>query len=281
MSRLRMGSAWLAALLLVAALVCAGVVIGNRNDAEASRIRADAVALSRTSAHELAVQQKAAAEAVARRQAAVDRADARRAARERRAAEAQQAAEEEAARERAAQRRAAREQAAQERAQERAQQRADRRKAAAAAAAAAAVAAAGHDLAGSMTEPDVTGALVAQVGGRPGQPLTGLDAADRAKVDRLRDQVAAGRTFACPAGSGGDYEDLRAGTRVVVSDGTGAVLATTQLTGGTLSKVGCTFAFRTHVADADAYRLQVGHRDALSFSREELDKQGWSVATRP
>ena len=78
MSRLRMGSAWLAALLLVAALVCAGVVIGNRNDAEASRIRADAVALSRTSAHELAVQQKAAAEAVARRQAAVDRADARR-----------------------------------------------------------------------------------------------------------------------------------------------------------------------------------------------------------
>ena len=68
---------------------------------------------------------------------------------------------------------------------------------------------------------------------------------------------------------------------MTVRDGAGAVLATTALTGGTLSKAGCTFAFRIHVPDADAYRVQVGRRDPLTFSREELDKQGWSVAARP
>ena len=68
---------------------------------------------------------------------------------------------------------------------------------------------------------------------------------------------------------------------MVVRDGSGAVLATTALTGGTLSKAGCSFAFRTHVPDADAYRVQVGRRDPLTLSREELDKQGWSVAARP
>jgi hypothetical protein len=227
MSRLRAGWVCFAALVVVAALVCAGLVVGNRNDAEASQIRADARALSRTSAHEQAVRQKAAAEAVARRQAAVDRAAARRAARERKAAEAQQAADEQAAREQAAEQRAARRQAAQE--------RADRRKAAKAAAAAAALAAAGHELTGSI---------------------------------------------ACPAGSGGGHDDIVAGARVTVRDGKGTVLATTVLTGGTPSTTGCTFAFRTHVPDADFYQVGVGHRGALTFSRDELDKKHWSVAAR-
>ena len=93
-------------------------------------------------------------------------------------------------------------------------------------------------------------------------------------MDRLLDQLAAGETFPCRAGSGGGYDDIAAGAPVTVKDGTGTVLATTALTGGTLSKPGCTFAFRTHVPDADFYRVQVSHRDALTFSREELDKQG-------
>jgi hypothetical protein len=272
MSRLRAGSAWFAAIVIVAAMVSAGLVIGNRNEAEASQIRAQALALSRTSAHEQAAREKAAAAAFARRQAAADRTAARKAARERKVAEAQQAADERAAREQAAEERAAREKAAQE--------RAARRKAAAAAAAAAAEAAAGHDLTGSMTAPDINGALVTQVGGHPGQPPSELGKADRDKMGRLRDQLGAGRAFPCPAGSGGDYGDIVAGARVTVRDGKGAVLATTALTGGTLSKVGCTFAFRTHVPDADFYQVQVSRRGALTFSRGELDQQRWSVAAQ-
>ena len=231
MSRLRGGLIWLTVLGVVLALVCAGVVIADRNDAEAAQISADARARDRAATQEQAVRQAAAARASARRQAVADRVAARRADRERRAAERQQAADEEAARQQAAAARAARQEAAAERA---ARRRAAKEAAAAAkeAAAEAAAAAAGHDVTGSMTEPDINGALVTRVGGYPGQPLKEFGAADLARMDRLLDRLAAGETFPCRAGSGGGYADIASGAPVTVEDGAGKVLATTALTGG-------------------------------------------------
>jgi hypothetical protein len=272
MSRLRGGLLWAAVLGAVLALVCAGVVVADRNDAEAAQISADARARDRAAAHDQAVRQAAAARATARRQAVADKAAARRADRQRKAAELQQAADEEAARQEAAEARAARREAAAE--------RAARRRAAKEAAAAAAAEAAGHDITGSMTEPDINGALVTRVGGHPGQPLGELGEADLAKLGRLLDQLKDGTTFPCPAGSGGGFADIASGTPVTIEDGAGKVLATTVLAGGILSARGCTFTFATSVPDADFYRVEVSDRDALTLSREQLETKRWKVSAR-
>ena len=202
MSRLRVGSAWLAALLLVTALVCAGLVIGNRTTPRpAGSARTPGRCPGRRPTSWRCSRRPRPRPSLAGRPPSTGRT--RAGGRERRAAEAQQAADEAAARgaPRSGGRRASRRRRSGRPAgRPRPRRRPPRR-----------WAAAGHDLTGSVTEPDVTGALVLRVGGDPGQPLTALDAADRATVARLRDQLAAGRTLACKAGSGGGYEDILAG----------------------------------------------------------------------
>lgn len=209
-------------------------------------------------------------------QAAADRAEARAAAQEARAAAAERKAARQAARE-AARRKAARQAAAREAAarEEAARQEAAREEAARE------KAAQQRTLHGTMTVPDINGALVTLVGGHPGQALSTFSLPRLNRLERLLDALESGATYACPGGSGGGFDDIAVGTQVVVEDATtGAVLATTSLTGGTLGTTGCTFDFDVEVPEAAFYRVEVSHRGEVAFSRQDLETQGWRVAMR-
>jgi hypothetical protein len=83
-----------------------------------------------------------------------------------------------------------------------------------------------------------------------------------------------------PADAG--YPDIRAGTTVTVRDGTGAVLGTTALAGGTLRKGAlggreddCFFSFSLTVPVVDSYRVEVERRGGVKFSRADLERSNW------
>lgn len=245
-------------LLMTLALVALVLTIGDRHQAEASRIRADAQSFQELSAQRQAVREQAAEEQAAEEQAAESRAARKQAAREGRAREAarQQAAAEQAAEEKAAREQAAREKAARKAARSR------------------------HLITGEMTVPDINGALVTQVGGRPGQPVSDFSLPQLKKLERLLTSLTEGRTYPCPGGAGGGFADVVAGGPVTIKDGAGAVLATTELVGGTLSARGCTFTFSAEVSDADFYQVAVTRRGSLNFSRTDLATTGWRVLAR-
>jgi hypothetical protein len=146
--------------------------------------------------------------------------------------------------------------------------------------AAAAKAAAVQVIKGKFTVPDINGALVTQVGGYPGQPLGDLTGQQLDKMGRLLDSLAEGKTYPCPGGSGGGFDDLVAGAQVVVEDGARTVLATSTLTGGVINTRGCTFTFKVQVPDADFYRVTVTHRGTLTYSRNQMVANGWRVTAR-
>jgi len=151
--------------------------------------------------------------------------------------------------------------------------------AAATAAAAAAEAAARHTIAGHVTVPDTNGALVAQVGGYPGEPVSDLTGAQRLHFDRLLASLKSGETYPCPRGAGGSYGDVVAGGQVVVQDGKGNALATSTLTGGLVNTRGCTFAFQVEVSDVDFYGVTVTDRGELTYSRKDMVTNQWQVVT--
>ena len=81
------------------------------------------------------------------------------------------------------------------------------------------------------------------------------------------------------AGTGG-YSDIRTGVNVVVKDGTGKVIGTgTLLDDPDADTVfgRCSYVFSVPVTDADFYSVEVGRRGALTYSRAELEAQGWTV----
>jgi hypothetical protein len=88
----------------------------------------------------------------------------------------------------------------------------------------------------------------------------------------------------CKAAEAG-YPDIGSGTRVMVSDGTAAVLGTATLQGGTLRKGplrgnddDCVFSFSLTVPERDNYRIEVGQRrGVVPFSRSELERSGWKA----
>lgn len=129
-----------------------------------------------------------------------------------------------------------------------------------------------------MTVPDINGALVVQLGAYPGQPLSQLSGPQLDKLGVLIDSLTKGKTYPCPGGSGGGYDDIVAGAQVVVQDGAGSVLATSSLTGGRVNVKGCTFVFSVDVPDADFYQVTVTHRGALIYSRSDLTGDDWHVA---
>jgi hypothetical protein len=145
----------------------------------------------------------------------------------------------------------------------------------AAADAAAAEAATRHHVSGAMTAPDINGALVTQVGGYPGEPLSSFDMKQLNTLESLLKSLKGGRTYPCPGGAGGGYNDIVAGAQVVIEDGTGSTLATTDLRGGTLGMHGCTFTFEADVLDAPFYRITVTHRGAVTYSRDDMERSGW------
>jgi hypothetical protein len=88
----------------------------------------------------------------------------------------------------------------------------------------------------------------------------------------------------CKAADAG-YPDIGSGTKVMVSDGTAAVLGTASLQGGTLRKGplrgnddDCVFSFSLTVPERDNYRIEVGQRrGVVPFSRSELERSGWKA----
>lgn len=96
------------------------------------------------------------------------------------------------------------------------------------------------------------------------------------KLDRLN-QLKDGKTFPCPQGPGGGYDDLAAGANVVVRDGEGGIIATSKLTGGVQSSAGVTFTFTAKVPKTEFYEVEVSHRGGLRFSFEDLEKADWEI----
>ena len=79
------------------------------------------------------------------------------------------------------------------------------------------------------------------------------------------------------------YDDIRAGTRVVVRNGGGGVVATTALAGGTMRISGsfrddCVFTFAASVPNQSSYQVEVGDRGTVSFSRAQLQQAHWKAA---
>jgi hypothetical protein len=82
------------------------------------------------------------------------------------------------------------------------------------------------------------------------------------------------------------YSDMQQGAQVVVKDGSGNVIGTSQLGTGALSNydptIGmgtCTLSFAVdNLPDVPFYSVEVSHRGAQAFSKEQLDSMNWSVA---
>src|SRR6266540_5849465 len=80
------------------------------------------------------------------------------------------------------------------------------------------------------------------------------------------------------------YADIRAGTAVTVKDGAGALVGTAALGAGTLRRSplrgrddDCVFSFSLTVLDRDSYRIEVGRRGAVVFSRADLERANWKA----
>jgi hypothetical protein len=85
-------------------------------------------------------------------------------------------------------------------------------------------------------------------------------------------------------GADAGYPDVRPGTTVTVKDGTGAMLGTVALEGGTLRKGplrerddDCVFSFSLTVPERDAYRIEVGRRGVVAFTRSDLERSNWKA----
>lgn len=80
-------------------------------------------------------------------------------------------------------------------------------------------------------------------------------------------------------GSGG-YDDLHGGQRLTIEDGTGRMLATTELESGEFDGLSCVFDFALQdVAKADFYRVSTGRaaRGELQYSYEEMVGTHWAI----
>jgi len=95
----------------------------------------------------------------------------------------------------------------------------------------------------------------------------------------------AGWTEGDPCSGSGGYADIRAGTQVVVTDGTGNVLAKSELGSGSGLKgeiqdmvLSCKFNFDvSSVPKSDFYKVSVGHRGELTYSYAEMQQNAWTV----
>ncbi len=208
-------------------------------------------------ARKLAEEQEAAAAKAAEAKAAEDRAAAERA--------AAKAAEDRAAAEAAAKKAA--------------EDKAVAAKAAADKAAAARAARQRHVIRGSITVQDLKGVLPPLVGGYPGQDFSDLSGAQLAKLEKILDAIGEGKTYPCPRGPGGGFDDMYAGAQVVVADGNGSTIATSELTGGIINRYGCTFGFSIRVPDRPFYAVTVTHRGAVTYSRQDLARSNWRIST--
>jgi hypothetical protein len=79
------------------------------------------------------------------------------------------------------------------------------------------------------------------------------------------------------SGAGG-YSDIRIGSSVVVTNDSGATIGAASLTGGTPTNPGCRFAFTVpNVPDAPFYSVKVNQRAGPTWSRAEMEANGWKI----
>jgi hypothetical protein len=134
-----------------------------------------------------------------------------------------------------------------------------------------------HTIGGTFTVGEINAALMPQVGGYPGEPLSDMSIGQLNQLRSMLDSLEQGQTYACPGGAGGGYDDIEAGSQVVITDGNGNVLATTSLQGGVVNTHGCMFTFSVTVPDANFYGVTVTHRGTLTYSQQDLVDSGWQV----
>jgi hypothetical protein len=79
------------------------------------------------------------------------------------------------------------------------------------------------------------------------------------------------------SGEGG-YGDIDEGTDVRVKDASGDLIGSGRLESGTVEGGTCVFDFTVDdVDDASYYSVEVSYRGDLSFSKSEMDDNGWQV----
>lgn len=78
----------------------------------------------------------------------------------------------------------------------------------------------------------------------------------------------------------GGFSDIRVDAPVTIKDEAGKILATTKLASGHAATTQiCDFTFSANVEDAKFYQVEVSHRGAVTYSKDDLDRAGWKIAT--
>ena len=86
---------------------------------------------------------------------------------------------------------------------------------------------------------------------------------------------------ACSAGDG--YEDISPGVTVKVRDSRDKVIGVGSLHDGRYVPAGvtgfwyCAFPFAVKVADSSTYSVEISHRGSLTYTKRQLEKNGWKV----
>jgi hypothetical protein len=76
----------------------------------------------------------------------------------------------------------------------------------------------------------------------------------------------------------GGYSDVSSGTNVTVKNGEGKLLGITDLSSGaTAGSYSCKFSFQIEVPNSDFYSFDIGNRDEVSYSKDELKAKGWNL----
>lgn len=81
------------------------------------------------------------------------------------------------------------------------------------------------------------------------------------------------------SGTGG-FDDLDGYLNVVISDGSGNIIATESTSSGEYQKYpeACSFEFTIDdVPDTDFYEIKIGRRGGPTYSREELEAANWRI----
>lgn len=78
----------------------------------------------------------------------------------------------------------------------------------------------------------------------------------------------------------GAYADIREGLGVIVKDGSGKTIGSTELVYDSHSSASqCVYTWEMTVGDAESYSIEVGQRGAGTYSAEDLNRRFWQVAT--
>jgi hypothetical protein len=92
--------------------------------------------------------------------------------------------------------------------------------------------------------------------------------------------VDIGGDVSCADGGSGGYSDIGPGMPIVVKDEAGTIIGSGSLpsTGEEVEDVGCEWTVHIQVPeDAKQYAVEGGDRGAVTFSRQELEDNGWEA----